>query len=493
MTDPHRPNEPRDPDRTVIDLDARSTILDAAERIASAPDGIPLVLVVPAGAPFSRSVLFLEVARVLAGSRRLALVASEPRARSLAAAVHVPAYASLAALEREELDATERLGAQRRTALATARGRAGTRTLGSPRRAVGIALSLLGALAVLLAVVVPSATVTVLPKATAMPAQTFSLRAGPGGDIAAQPLSATITTKLAGVATGSRTDETKATGSVRFTNQTTDDIRLPKGIAVRTPDNIRFVTTEDKTIPRSFIVFLTVVPGQVDVAIEAAIAGPGGNVDANRITVSGTPAYVVSNPQKVAGGESKKIPVVKAEDYTAATTPEKVRAALVAETSRQQSAWQAQAGANLSVYALAPASITSQGPQADVVGKEVATFEVGVSGVAQGFTVASDQPAKAALERYRAAASQGSVLDDASAKFEVVQAIGATGVSWQVAASGRQVPRIDEARVRTAIAGREPGDARAVLEGLGLGVSDLRLAPDWWPRLPLLDARIRIN
>jgi len=449
--------------------------------------------VVPAGAPFSRSAVFLKVARDLAGPRRLALVTGEPRARSLAAAVHVPAYASLAALEREELDATERLGPQRRTAIATARGRARTRTLGSPGRAAGIAASLLGAAAVLIAVIVPSAAVTVTPTATAMATQTFSLRAGPGGDIAAQPLSATITTKVAGIATGSRTDETKATGSVRFTNQTTDDIRLPKGTAVRTPDNVRFVTTEDKSLPRSFIVFLTVVPGQVDVAIEAAVAGLGGNVDANRVTVSGTPAYLVTNPQKTAGGESKKIPVVKAEDYTAATTPEKVREAFAAETSRQQSAWQAQAGAGVSVYALAPSSVTAQGPQADVVGKEVATFEVPVSGVAQGFAVASDQPAKAALERYRTAASQGNVLDDASAKFEVTQTVGATGVTWQVTASGRQSPRIDETRVRTAIAGRDPADARAVLEGLGLKVTDLRLAPSWWPRLPVLDTRIRIN
>ncbi len=451
------------------------------------------MLVVPAGAPFSRSAVFLEVARGLAAPRRLALVTGEARARSIAAAVHVPAYASLAALEHEELDATERLGARRRTAVAAARGAAGARALGAPGRSAAIAASLLGAAAVLLAVVVPSAAVTVAPRPTAMPAQTFILRAGAGGDIAAQPLSATITVKLAGGATGTRLDETKATGSVRFTNQTTDDRRLPKGTIVRTPDDIRFVTIEDKTLPRSYILGLIVAPGQVEVAVEAVAAGPGGNVEANRITVSGSAAYIVTNPQKTAGGDSKKIPVVKAEDYTAATTPDKVRAAFAAETSRQQSGWQAQAGAGVSVYALAPASITAQSPQADVVGKEVATFEVTVSGVAQGFAVASDQPAKAALERYRGAASQGHVLDDASAKFEVAQTIGPTGVTWQVTASGRQLPRIDEARARAAIAGRDPAEARAILEGLGLVVSDLRLQPGWWPRLPLLDARIRIN
>lgn len=437
--------------------------------------------------------MFLSVARGQAGPRRLVLASGESRVRSLAAGAHIPAYASLAALEHEELDATERLGTQRRTALAAARGRPGTRRLGSPGRAAGIAASLLGAAVILIAVIVPSAALTVSPSATAMPQRTFTLRAGPGGDIVAQPLSATIVTKVIGTATGSRNDETKATGAVRFTNQTTNDLRIPRGTVVRTPDNIRFVTTEDKTLPRSFIFGRIVVPGEVDALIEAVVAGPDGNVPPGRIAVSGTPAYLVSNPQKTDGGATKKIPVVKAEDYTAATTPERVRAAFVAETSRQQSAWQAQAGPGVSVYALAPTSVTSQGPQADVVGKEVATFEIPISGIAQGFAVAADQPARAALERYRAVATQGNSLDDASAKFEVSQTVAPGGVTWQVIATGRQFPRIDEARLRSAIAGRDPADARAVLAGLGLQVGELRLYPSWWPRLPLLDARIRIN
>lgn len=105
--------------RTVIDLDARATILDAAERLAAAPADAPVVFVVPAGAPFARNPIFLEVARAQAGPRRLSIVSSDPRARSVAASVHVPAYASLGSLEREELDPTERLGAPRRAALAS--------------------------------------------------------------------------------------------------------------------------------------------------------------------------------------------------------------------------------------------------------------------------------------------------------------------------------------------------------------------------------------
>src|SRR5204863_9029878 len=81
--------------RTVIDLDARATVLDASERLAAAPADAAVVFVVPAGAPFARNVVFLEVARTLAGPRRLAIVSSDPRARSIAASVHVPAYSSL--------------------------------------------------------------------------------------------------------------------------------------------------------------------------------------------------------------------------------------------------------------------------------------------------------------------------------------------------------------------------------------------------------------
>src|SRR4029077_10059411 len=109
--------------RTGIDLDARASILDASERLAAAPADAPVVFVVPAGAPFARNAVFLEVARVLAGQRRMSVVSSDPRARSIAASVHVPAYASLGSLEREELDPTEQLGAPRRAALASVAAR----------------------------------------------------------------------------------------------------------------------------------------------------------------------------------------------------------------------------------------------------------------------------------------------------------------------------------------------------------------------------------
>src|SRR5258706_7505409 len=142
-----------------------------------------------------------------------------------------------------------------------------------------------------------------------MPGATFTIRAGPGGDVPAQPLSATIATKVTGTATGSRNEEVKATGSVRFTNQTTDDLSIPKGTVVQTStgaDRIQFVTTETKTLPRSVIVFVTVVPGTADIAVEAVVGGVSGNIGANRIVISNNSRYAVTNPAPTSGRGAKQ-------------------------------------------------------------------------------------------------------------------------------------------------------------------------------------------
>lgn len=476
--------------RTVIDLDARATILDASERLAAAPLDAPVVFVVPSGAPFARNAVFLEVARTLAGQRRVAIVSSDPRARSIAASVHVPAYASLGSLEREELDPTEKLGGPRRAALAAVAARRPPPSLGSPARAIGIAASAIGALALLLMIAVPSAAVIVAPSSIPMPGTTFSVRAGPGGDVPAQPLNATIATKVTGTASGSRTDELKATGSVRFSNQTTDDISIAKGTVVQTSDRVQFATTETKTLPKS-IIFGFIV-GQVDVPVEAVNGGPAGNVPANRIVVSNRAVYFVTNPTATTGGETKKIPVVKAEDYTAATTKTNVDKALADAANEQKTRWSAQLSGSGVVY-VGTASLTSQGGLSEVVGKEVATFEVPVTATVLGFAVAGEQPTKAAVERYRTMASPGNVLDERTAQFNAAATVADNGVTWRITASGTQSPQLDAPRIRGSLAGRTPAEARAVLESQGLQVTDLRISPSWWPRMPLLDARIAVN
>ena len=67
--------------RTIIDLGGRTTVLDAMDRVRTAPPADELVLSVAAGAPVLRSQVFLEVLRRAAATRRIALVTADARAR----------------------------------------------------------------------------------------------------------------------------------------------------------------------------------------------------------------------------------------------------------------------------------------------------------------------------------------------------------------------------------------------------------------------------
>ena len=106
------------PRRKVIDLGADATILDAARSLA-AVESADVVLVVPSGAPLTRNAVFLEALRRRAGDRRIVLVSPEARARSLASSVHMKSFASISALDRHELDATEHLSDARRAVMKT--------------------------------------------------------------------------------------------------------------------------------------------------------------------------------------------------------------------------------------------------------------------------------------------------------------------------------------------------------------------------------------
>ncbi|OLB94875.1 MAG: hypothetical protein AUI15_16425 [Actinobacteria bacterium 13_2_20CM_2_66_6] len=167
--------------RTVIDLGGDATILDAARRLDAA-ESSDVVLVVPSGAPLTRNAVFLEVLRRRAGDRRIVLVSPEARARSLASSVHMKAFASISALDRHELDATEHLTDARRAAMSTrVKRRAAPRRGSSPVRALAVFMSLVTAAAVLLAVVGPSATIVIAATPTALGPFEYDLRAGPNG------------------------------------------------------------------------------------------------------------------------------------------------------------------------------------------------------------------------------------------------------------------------------------------------------------------------
>ncbi len=484
--------------RTVIDLGARASVLEAVERIAAAPAADDLVLSIQAGAPVARNAVFFEVARRAAGTRRLAIVSPDARARSLASSVHLPSFASGAALERQELDATEQLTTARRAAIARpvrVKRAAGA----SPVTVLGILGSLLAAALVFMVVIGPTATVVVAPVSKALGPFEFDLRAGPDGEItSAQTLVASdLTQKYTQKATGERQEPIKAKGAARFTNRFTQETRVAKGTVVRTRDGVRFQTMEEKVIPRSSLDILPpfVKFGTVDIAIEALDAGAAGNVSANTITIADRDDYAVSNPQATTGGEIKKFAVITGSDYglAAGRADEELRKRAIQKVDEWK---KAESAKGLVVYGPVT-KVTAVTGSAGLVGTEPkdGIFELTVSGSATAYSVPEAEPRATAITKLKQQADPEHDINETAAGVDVI--IGPTlednGVRWRVRGSTLQFPQLKEAPLRTALAGREFDDAAGVMEGQGLELRTITVWPGWWPRFPFFDSRLQIK
>ncbi|HEV8470562.1 MAG TPA: baseplate J/gp47 family protein [Candidatus Limnocylindria bacterium] len=482
------------PRRLVVDLGPDATILDAAQRLAGADPGQDVVLVVPAGAPLTRNAAFLDVLNRRAGGRRLVMVSSDAKARSLAASVHLRTFASLAALERHELDATEHLTDARRVALATIAA-VGTRRV-SLGRALAVFISLLMATGILIAVVAPSATVVLAANASPLGPSEYDLRAGPNGDIKATSQTVPVTAKTTVKPTGSRTDEFRAQGVERFTNLTTNDIRIAKGTIVRTNEGIRFQTTEDKTLPHSTLLPFTI--STVNISIQAVDAGPSGNVPPQKITVSPSLDYTVTNPVETLGGDSKKIQIVQQADYDIAVAQSDLDLKKAAD--EQTKVWQTQAARGSVVYG-AFVRRTSVSPPGDVVGKEkeakegATPIEITVNGTATGYTVVDTEPKATAVNKLANELQPGMdlVRDNAVVDVVIPASVAEDGVHWRVRARAQQSTRPQRAQMTAALAGRAFEDVAKIARDSGFQLVRIDYWPAWWPRLPVLDSRITIE
>lgn len=481
--------------RSTIDLGARASILEAVDRVRAAPPSDELVLAIAAGAPVLRSPVFLEVLRRAAGPRRVALVTADPRARSLAASVHMPAFASTAALERHELDATEPLGPARRAAIVS------TEPKRASRLGAGIVLAILTLAALVAgAVAAPTATIVVAPVSEHLGPLEYDLRAGPNSaDINATTLGpANITAKVTTPATGSRTEETKAKGIERFTNQTTADVRIAKGTIVKTADNIQFATLQDTMLPKSTIVIFppSVTFGTADIAIEAVEPGTRGNVEAKKINQSPSPAqFSVDNPIATAGGDSKKIAIVVQADYDLAAS--RVATELKKQGDLQVEAWKKQAAPDQTVYGVVvkQTAITASGEVVKELTGGATTFDITASGTATGYSVASTEPRQTTVGHLATAANSGYDIDKDGAAVEIVGAptVEADGVHWRVRGRTSQFRRPDEGAIKAAVAGRPFEEITKVVEDRGMQLVRVSTWPGWWPRLPFLESRIVIQ
>lgn len=467
-------------------LGAGDGLLEAAARVRGADGDGDVVVVVPANAPLLMNSFFLGTLKDEAAvhGRGLVLVTADERARAMASGLRVPAYASLGARAVGIVDDTEHLERARRAALsgvAVRRVRAPVDWL----RVAGVA----GAIAALVAIAWPSADIVVAGNVMPVGPIELGLATAPAGAIPARELSAPIVAKTQGAATGSRSELSKATGTVRLRNLRTDAVALPSGTALWTDANVRFRTTRAITIPPSS--FAPFFFADVFVPIEAEQAGKTGNVARGAITRTGDRRVEAVNLDPTSGGNERKIPIVTEADYAAASA--KLDEALAVAAREQLVRWKQSPLDGMRVEDAVAASALTRTSASEVVGKEVATFELSATGQARAYAVPAAEPRATALRELADRTREGYDVVDQSVSLQSVPEITQGGLTWRVAASGSQRARFDSWSLRLALWARERDDAEALLEERGLHVVSMRASPEWWPRLPLVPLRIQVR
>ncbi len=453
----------------------------------------------PAGLP-------TEAIPVAAASAASAGATASTRAAGSVAAASSMAGEGTAAVPMGEMGAVRRGPA---LALPVVAGRA---TLALGGRAGPWALASLGLLAAIVLVVLagllilPSATITVVPQAEAAPAAKLTVAIDPtittvdvaAGVVPAQTVSVPLTATSQFQATGKNVTETKATGSVTFLNfnfLADGATTIRSGSVVRTPGGVGFATQATITVPRARRVGNTVVPSQRDVAVTAVLAGTSGNVPGGAISVVprgyDSSALQVSNLAPISGGTHTETPRVAQKDYDDATRT--LTASLTAQLDGAvANPATAPAGTTLIPATAALGPVTAEPQASSVVGKEQATFELTLSASGTVYAVDQAQLEQIATERLKSAVPAGYELFPDSIKTSVGAAnVDGGKISAPVEASGEMARTLDEAALLAQVKGKSVSEAQAILAPYG------NVTVDTWPfyvgSIPTLDGRATLT
>jgi hypothetical protein len=297
-------------------------------------------------------------------------------------------------------------------------------------------------------------------------------------------------------ATGRKVTETKATGTVTFSNlDPTSANSIPAGSIVSTRSNRQFATREALFLPKASLDGLTIVPSTGDVAVTALRAGTAGNVAAGTITVvppdENAQFTKVTNKAATTGGTHTEKVIVSQKDLDTAL------AALTSQIDAELEQIVTEPGQILPDLTVFPdtksrtAAVPSVDPKS-LLNDQVESFSLSMT--ATGTITAVDESAVSALAtaRLRSAipADHDLVKDSASVTVGTGAAQGDV-IVFPVQATAQQVRRVVAADLVTAVRGKPLADARATLETYGTTTIDLW--PGFASSIPTYDFRIDLT
>ena len=353
-------------------------------------------------------------------------------------------------------------------------------------------------------VLLPSASVVVTPEPEAIGPIDLTVVADPGAtqpDPSGRVVPAdrvSIPVSVAGTfdATGTRVQLTKATGSVRFENRDpTSTNRIVAGSVVKTTAGIRFRTDETITVPRAELVGLTIFPARASVDVTAVDGGPDSNVDAGEIVIvpaNESPLFLkVINLAPTTGGEKQEFKRITQQDVDAAMS--NLNGSLQAKFQESMSDPSLVTGGETVFPTTGVLGDTTPTVAVDtLVGKEVPTFDLGLSATGTVLAIDPSPVTSIARQQLESAVSPDHRMVGGSTDIEVGDAvINGQNVSFPVTARAQQIAVLDPAVLKKQILGKPIAEARAILDVYG--DVDLTVSPDWSGSVPGFESRVDLT
>lgn len=381
----------------------------------------------------------------------------------------------------------------------TKKSSSGSMRVGQKERLVLASLFGLILIAVVIAglVFLPSAKIDLtLRTAPLLVDERFVLTTQPGAEGAVLPgtgFSREMEVKGSAPVTSREVVGAKATGTVEIVNRTTDEQKIRERSRLETKDGVLFYMTKHAIVPAAE----GGVPSRVSVAVEAAEAGPQGNIAAGRLNFVALDAGAQSlvygeNTQTFTGGSGEQVAIIKEADLEAAKQA-------AGQTGRLQ----------------AEQEIRAELPKGWVMleeswQSEVKSFETDAKLNAQQDSIPFTARVLVRVLGYEDAKFQDALMKALNAKLDQDFMLFPGNISftssvektdWEkgeatvaVRITHMTVPNFSVETLRDKLAGRRSDEAIKYLQGLkGVQKATVETWPFWVNSIPTIDKRISIE
>ncbi|MFO8037410.1 MAG: baseplate J/gp47 family protein [Anaerolineales bacterium] len=314
------------------------------------------------------------------------------------------------------------------------------------------------------------------------------------GAVPAREISVSIEKRSQGVATGTlAVPDTYASGEVRFTNLTDNEIELPQNTTLFTggSDPIRYQTASAVTIPAG-------IGEEVKADIQAKEPGTAGNQDAGAISGIGADVgadLTVTNPEPIQGGKDMYIPIPTEQDRQRLTN----RALKELKETALDSLRDKMEPGDILLSETPNVKEIEDETFTPAEGEPGETLELTIRVTLSAWIVTHDDLNKLAEEvmRTRQQSSQYQPIPD-SLTFESITKPIVTddqNAEWELMVKWQRKPKYKKNEIVRLVLGQTPAHAKAQLtEEYNLSnPPQISTRPAWWPRLPFLPFRINVN